>query len=75
VTNLNITNTSIWYALYVKCRYERRIHNELDIREIVNYLPLSRVIKKWSDRNHLVEEPLIPSYVFIAPERISIMKP
>lgn len=67
MTNINITNTLVWYALYVKCRYERRINNELDIRGIVNYLPLSRVIKKWSDRNLLVEEPLIPSYVFICP--------
>ena len=69
MTNINIPNTSAWYALYVKYRYERRIHNELAIRGIVSYLPLSRVIKKWSDRNRLVEEPLIPSYVFICPRK------
>jgi len=69
VTNKYIPNTPVWYALYVKYKFEKRVHNELDIKGIVNYLPLSRVIKKWSDRNRLVEQPLIPSYVFISPRK------
>lgn len=33
--------------------------------EIENYCPLNKVLRKWSDRKKIVEEPLFKSYVFV----------
>jgi transcription antitermination factor NusG len=37
----------------------------LTLKKIPHYLPLKRTLKQWSDRKKWVEEPLIPSYIFV----------
>jgi Transcription termination factor nusG len=54
-----------WFVLYTKPRWEKKIHQLLDAKEIENYCPLNKVSKKWSDRMKIVEEPLFKSYVFV----------
>ncbi len=54
-----------WYALYTRSRYEKKVFGELTARGIEAYLPLNRTLRKWSDRNVWIEEPLIRSYVFV----------
>jgi transcriptional antiterminator RfaH len=54
-----------WYALYTKPRNEKKVANKLNEIGIHAYCPLVTKIKKWSDRNKKVEEPLLPSYVFV----------
>ncbi len=55
-----------WVAAYTSPRAEKtvtlRIAQELGLE---TYLPLHRVLRKWSDRMKSVEVPLIPSYTFI----------
>ena len=55
-----------WVAVYTSPRAEKtvtlRITQELGLE---TYLPLHRVLRKWSDRMKSVEVPLIPSYTFI----------
>ncbi len=55
-----------WVAAYTLPRAEKtvtlRITQELGLE---TYLPLHRVLRKWSDRMKSVELPLIPSYTFI----------
>lgn len=55
----------IWYALYTKPRWEKKVHQQMQDKGIESYCPLNKVQKKWSDRYKIVEEPLFKSYVFV----------
>jgi len=54
-----------WYAVYVRSRYEKKVHQHLLEKGLVSFVPLIETIKQWSDRKKRVEEPLIKSYVFV----------
>lgn len=54
-----------WFALYTKSRYEKKVHAQLIALGIEAFLPLQKTLKQWSDRKKWVEEPMIPSYVFV----------
>ncbi|MGQ1787126.1 MULTISPECIES: UpxY family transcription antiterminator [unclassified Saccharicrinis] len=59
------TTTHTWYALYTKSRAEKKVAEGLNKLGIINYLPLKRELKQWSDRKKWVEVPAISSYIFI----------
>jgi len=54
-----------WHAVYTRSRTEKKISERLQEKGIEAYVPLRKVLKQWSDRKKLVEEPLIRSYVFV----------
>lgn len=54
-----------WYAIYCMPRWEKKIAETLSRKNIINYCPLNKVQKQWSDRKKVVEEPLFKSYVFV----------
>ncbi|MEP6727186.1 MAG: UpxY family transcription antiterminator, partial [Bacteroidota bacterium] len=54
-----------WLAVYTKPRWEKKIDQQLKERGIETYCPLNKVLRKWSDRMKMVEEPLFKSYVFV----------
>lgn len=54
-----------WYALYTRSRWEKKVVEQLTKLNIECYCPLNKVIKQWSDRKKVVEEPLFTSYVFV----------
>jgi transcription antitermination factor NusG len=54
-----------WYALYVRSRYEKKVHQRLLEEEVVSFLPLLDTWKQWSDRKKKVSEPLFRGYVFV----------
>ncbi len=54
-----------WYAVYVRSRYEKKVHQMLVEREIVSFLPLLETWKQWSDRKKKVSDPLFRGYVFV----------
>ncbi|MDF2476433.1 MAG: hypothetical protein K0S24_1916 [Sphingobacterium sp.] len=62
-TNTNIWNQ--WIVMYTKSNCERKYSEFLNDNNIVHFLPLRRVLKKWHDRNKLLHQPLFPSYVFV----------
>ena len=51
--------------MYTRPRWEKKIALLLDNRGIENYLPLNKVLKQWSDRKKMVQEPLFKGYLFI----------
>ena len=51
--------------VYTRPRWEKKIATLLDNRGIENYLPLNKVLKQWSDRKKMVQEPLFKGYIFI----------
>jgi transcription antitermination factor NusG len=54
-----------WYVVYTRPRWEKKIIKILDERGIVNYCPLNKKLKHWSDRKKTILEPLFKGYVFI----------
>ncbi len=55
----------IWYVVYTRPRWEKKVAGILLEKGVENYCPLNRVLKKWSDRNKVVLEPLFKGYVFV----------
>jgi transcription antitermination factor NusG len=58
-------NSSTWYAVYTKPRWEKKVAEALTRKQIEVYCPLNKVSHQWSDRKKSVEEPLFTSYVFV----------
>ena len=54
-----------WYAVYVRSRYEKKVHQQLLERGFMSFLPLLETFKQWSDRKKRVSEPLFRGYVFV----------
>ena len=55
----------MWYAVYTKPRWEKKVASLLTRKNIENYCPLNKVQRQWSDRKKIVMEPLFQSYVFV----------
>lgn len=56
---------SCWYAVYVRSRYEKKVHQYLQEKGVVSFLPLMETVRQWSDRKKKVSEPLFRGYVFV----------
>ena len=54
-----------WFVLRTKPRQEKKAAAYLSDAGFEVYIPLKETIKIWSDRKKKVEEPIIPSYIFI----------
>ena len=54
-----------WYAIYVRSRYEKKVHQLLLEQQINSFLPLLETWRQWSDRKKKVAEPLFRGYVFV----------
>jgi len=53
-----------WFALRVKCRYEKFVSTLFHDKGYHEFLPLYWSRRRWSDRFQSVELPLFPGYVF-----------
>ena len=60
-----------WYAVYVRSRHEKKVHQLFEEKGVESSLPLIKTTRQWSDRKKKVEIPLFRGYVFI---RIDIRK-
>ena len=58
-------NSTFWYALQTKPRWEKKVVMFLNENGIENYCPLNKVLHQWSDRKKIVMEPIFKSYVFV----------
>ena len=54
-----------WFVVHTKPRVEKRVTEILTRKKIENYCPINKVMRQWSDRKKLVNEPLFPYFVFI----------
>ena len=61
-----LTQVPQWVAAYTAPRAEKAVTARIaDELQLETYLPLHRVLRKWSDRIKSVQVPLIPSYTFV----------
>ncbi|MGB7987731.1 MAG: UpxY family transcription antiterminator [Terracidiphilus sp.] len=59
-----------WFAVYTSPRHEKRVSQYMVIREIVHYLPIYQVRRKWRNGATVVLDlPLFPGYLFVRIER------
>jgi transcription antitermination factor NusG len=54
----------LWYAVYTKSNYEKKVASLLSHRGIVNYLPVWKEVHSWTDRSKVVDVPVFRGYVF-----------
>jgi len=54
-----------WYAIYVRSRHEKKVHQLFKDKGVESSLPLIKSTRKWSDRKKKVEIPLFRGYVFV----------
>lgn len=55
----------IWYAVYTRPKWEKKVAELLLKKKIDNYCPLYKSVRQWSDRKKTIMEPLFTSYVFV----------
>ncbi len=61
-------NSTHWYAVHTRPRWEKKVASLLQDRGIENYCPLNKVLRQWSDRKKTILEPLFKGYVFVQVE-------
>jgi transcription antitermination factor NusG len=54
-----------WYAIYTRSRHEKKATGELHQMGMDAFLPTVSAMRRWSDRNKLVDQPLFPGYLFV----------
>jgi transcription antitermination factor NusG len=69
-----MNNEAVWYAVYTKPRWEKKVADLLARKGVEHYCPLNRVVRQWADRKKTVLEPLFKSYVFIRSTSAELLK-
>ena len=54
-----------WYAAYTNANHEKRVSEQLGVRNVEHFLPLYASLRRWKDRRVMLELPLFPGYVFV----------
>jgi transcription antitermination factor NusG len=54
-----------WHVIYVKSRWEKKVHASLQEISLESFLPQVKTVQQWSDRKKTIIKPLFPSYVFV----------
>jgi transcription antitermination factor NusG len=69
IMDKHVENVSVeekkWFVIYTKPRWEKKVNTALLKKEIDVWCPVQKVLKQWSDRKKIVEEPLFKSYIFV----------
>jgi transcription antitermination factor NusG len=64
----------LWYAVYTRPRWEKKVASLMAKKGIEHYCPLNKVVRQWSDRKKIILEPLFKSYVFIRITQEGLLK-
>ena len=65
-----------WYVIHTRSRHEKRVSEQLQFKQVENFLPVYRSKRNWNGRNAVVDLPLFPGYVFVRiplAERLSVL--
>ncbi len=54
-----------WFAVYTRYKSEKVVQQLLNIKQIQNYLPLQKVVRRYTRKIKAYELPLIPCYIFV----------
>jgi transcription elongation factor/antiterminator RfaH len=65
-----------WYVIHTRSRHEKRVNEQLQVKQVEVFLPLYRSKRNWNGRSAVVDLPLFPGYVFVRiplAERLSVL--
>ena len=62
-----------WFAFRVRPQHEKQVSIALREKGFVEFLPLYKSKRRWTDRTKVVEMPLFPDYIFCSITRKSIV--
>jgi transcription antitermination factor NusG len=54
-----------WYVASTCANHERRVQQQLEVRNVETFLPLYASVRRWKDRRVHLHLPLFPGYVFV----------
>jgi transcription antitermination factor NusG len=54
-----------WYAAYTSANHEKRVAEQLVVRDVEHFLPVYESVRRWKDRHVTLQMPLFPGYVFV----------
>lgn len=54
-----------WFVGMVKSCQEKKVSERLAVLGYEHYLPVQRVVRKWSDRRKVVDKLVLPRYIFV----------
>lgn len=63
-----------WYAIYSAPRAEKKVSERFVEAEIEHYLPLQKVMRRWSDRVKEVVVPVVHGYLFVCIPKTDFQK-
>lgn len=58
------SDTQSWFAVVTRSRHERKVHDQLQGRDVESFLPYVQRWSRWRDRRKLIDFPLFPGYCF-----------
>lgn len=61
----NINHQKQWHVVYTRSRAEKKVQQELILKNIENFLPIQKKLRQWKDRKKWVEMPLMSGYCFV----------
>jgi transcriptional antiterminator NusG len=72
-------DSSRWYALHTRSRFEQKVYDGLCGKSIEAFLPRIQVMSRRKDRRKKILVPMLPGYVFVrsllqAEEHLQILK-
>jgi len=54
-----------WFAVQARSRHEFKVHEQLLEKGMESFLPTVEKMRRWKDRNKIVEFPLFSGYLFV----------
>lgn len=54
-----------WHVIYTRSRAEKKVQEELSLKNIESFLPLQKKLRQWKDRKKWIEMPLMSGYCFV----------
>jgi transcription antitermination factor NusG len=54
-----------WFAVRTRPKSEKFVKKMLEKKEVLSYLPLQQIMRKYTRSKRLVEKPLFHSYIFV----------
>ena len=54
-----------WYAANTSANHEKRVAEQLSVRNVEHFLPVYSSVRRWKDRRVTLQLPLFPGYVFV----------
>ncbi|MCK5074963.1 MAG: UpxY family transcription antiterminator [Calditrichia bacterium] len=55
----------MWYAVYTRSRFEKKIEEKLLEKRIEVFLPVIKKLRQWKDRKKWISVPLFNNYLFV----------